>query len=82
MDLSLPSEFNHAERAAHRVYGIDVDGSRLMLKNVYAATHSRTMYLSRVEKNRLAHSENGNTTYMSRKTANKLAHATNGNTAA
>ena len=49
---------------------------------MYAASHSQTMYLSRVEKNRLAHSENGNTMYMSREDANKLAHATNGNTAA
>ena len=40
------------------------------------------MYLTRVEKNRLAHSENGSTMYMSREAANKLAHATNGNTAA
>ena len=42
-------------------YQIGVDGNKEIAPNIYCASAGRTMYLSRREKNRLKHSENGNT---------------------
>ena len=50
LNFLLPSHFTAAERSAHRVYGIDAARFRFLLKDVYAASHLQTMYLSRVDR--------------------------------
>ena len=101
MNLGAPSQLTMSERHDYRVFGTDIEQRRWLLNNMFAAPRvaqngvasARGMHLSRLEKNRLAHAENGNTmtprserthgpsAYMSNKSRNRLAHATNGNTA-
>ena len=93
-------DFTMKERRLYRVYSVSGAGDQRILINVFAApviktsgcVMARRMYMSRAEKNRLVHKENGNTVefafadrsdsnaYLSNKDRNRLAHVKNGNT--
>ena len=100
LNFSVCTPWTFEERRRHRAFGKTAAGYQA-LKDVFTGHRadwfddisSRTLYFSRVERNRLAHSENGNTlsitprsqpsspqSYLSRSERNRLAHALNGNT--
>ena len=60
MNLGECTAFTPEERAAYRVSGFE-NAVRVFVHDVFSGSSSRTLYLSRVERNRLVHSENGNT---------------------
>ena len=68
-NFGLNTPMSRADRFRHRSFYVDQQGSYRVLRDVYSAygesvfrdISSRTLYFSRVEKNRLAHAQNGNT---------------------
>ena len=69
LNLGKASDFTTEERRMCRAYAVMGIGEKRALKDIFAAPvvtisgcfTARHMYLSRVERNRLAHAENGNT---------------------